>query len=410
MLDELFLLSQQFITAKNQAYRRYFIQRADLSHRMNIIVGARGVGKTTTLVQHLLDHVNGNLLSKEILYIQADHFMVAKYSLYEIAENFTQHGGKYLAIDEIHKYPDWSMELKSIYDTFPSLKIAASGSSALEINKGSHDLSRRALVLQMRGLSFREYLELIFETKLAHYSLEDLLEKHQHYAADILGIIDKHHKKILPLFADYLQYGYYPYYFEVDSKEIFYILLEQNIHVTLESDLVAIYPQLTGNSIRKIKQLLSFIAGAVPFIPNWNKIKAAIGIADVRTLKNYFKYLKDGGLIRSICKHSNKFIKMEAQEKILFDNTNLLYAISPSKPNKGTLRETFFLSMLSQAHQVDFPKNGDFVVDNHYHFEVGGRKKDFSQLKGETKAFVAADDMERGVAQKIPLWMFGFLY
>lgn len=410
MHNELIELSRHFLEVKNQLYRRYFIQETDLSHRMNIVVGPRGVGKTTTLVQHLLDYVDGDRFSDKILYLQADHFLVGDLSLYDITERFVLSGGQYIAIDEIHKYPDWSIELKSIYDTFTQLKIFASGSSALEIHKGSHDLSRRALVFNMQGLSLREYLELTANIQLPEYSLEQVLSQHEKISSELIVTLKKSAIKILPVFSNYIQYGYYPYLFDLKKPELYYMALEQNIHLTLESDLAAIYPHLTGNSIRKIKQLLTFIAGAVPFIPNWNKIKSIVDVGDIRTLKNYFKYLEDAGLVRAISKNSSKLSKIESQEKIFLDNPNLIYTLSIQIPNTGTVRETFFLNMLMKDHKIAFPNNGDFNVDNQHLFEVGGRKKDFSQIKGHDNAFIAADNIEHGSGKKIPLWLFGFIY
>ncbi len=410
MINGLFTLSQHFLDSKNQDYRRYFIRETDLSHRMNIVVGARGIGKTTTLIQHLLDYVQGDLYSRKILYLQADHFLVAESSLYEIAEQFVLNGGEYIAFDEIHKYPQWSMELKSIYDTFDELKIIASGSSALEIHKGSHDLSRRALLFSMQGLAFREFLELYHHIQLPHFTLSEILSNHEKITKEVLILLNQKKIKILPELENYYQQGYYPYARDMLKTEHYYMTLEQNIHVTLESDLVAIYPHLTGNSIRKVKQLLSFIAGSVPFIPSWNKIKTIVEIGDIRTLKNYFKYLQDAGLILSVSKGGKKMDKIEAQEKIFLSNTNLLYTLSADTPNMGTIRETFFISMLVKDHDLAFPKNGDFLIDNKYTFEVGGRNKDFSQIKDNPSGYIAADNLERSSGRKIPLWLFGFLY
>ena len=310
-----------------------------------------------------------------------------------------------VAIDEIHKYPNWSQELKSIYDTFPDLTILASGSSALEIHKGSHDLTRRAICYTMHGMSFREYLELNGQIELPILLLENLCHEHEKLADGILGKVGK----ILPFFEQYLKVGYYPYFYELNSESLFKITLEQNLHTTIESDLVAIYPHLTGNSINKIKQLLIYIANAVPFTPNWSKIQQVVDIGDVRTLKAYFSHLVDAGLIRSLLGATDKFKQLESVEKVFLNNTNQLYAIAPT-PNKGTIRETFFLSQLSENHEIQIPQNGDFLIDGKFCFEVGGKKKSFEQIKGEGNSFLACDDMERGAGNKIPLWLFGFLY
>lgn len=410
MIDELFKLSQQFLEIKNQAYKRYFIQETPLKQRLSILLGQRGVGKTTTLVQYLLSHTNGDRFSAKILYIQADHFLMRNTTLYEIVEAFSALGGELIAFDEIHKYSDWSRELKSIYDTFPKIKVIASGSSALEIHKGTHDLSRRAIVYLLRGLSFREYLELYYGLLIPKLSLETILKKHEILGSDIQKIIVPTNKNILPHFIDYLSHGYYPYFLEINDKAIYYMTIEQNMHTTIESDLVAIYPHLTGVSVKKIKQLVAFIAGAVPFTPNWQKLKSTLEVGDERTLKIYFKYLEDGGLIQTLSKATKKLQQLESPEKVYLNNPNQMAALSFEQHNKGTMRETFFLNMLSAQHEVRLPLQGDFLVDGQYLFEVGGRKKGFEQLHTQKNAYLACDEIERGIGAKIPLWLFGFLY
>jgi len=410
MFEELIRLSRRFLKIKNSPYRRYLIRTTDFDHRMTIIVGQRGVGKTTTLVQHLLDCVNGDLLDPRILYLQVDHFQMGLASMYEIAEQFCLHGGQWIAFDEIHKYPDWSKELKSIYDTFPELNILASGSSALEIYRGSHDLTRRAVKYQMQGLSFREYLELTHQIDFPWYSLEDICGSHEKITTKIIDRLEGIHKKVLLEFKHYLKSGYYPYFSELKNEANYLLTLEQNLHTTIESDLSSIHPQLSGNSLAKIKQLLIFVANSVPFIPNWNKIRLALDIGDLRTLKSYFQHLEDACLIRSVSRGTKKLSQIESPSKVYMDNPNQLFAIASEQPEKGTIRETYFLNTLSQNHHIRLPKNGDFCVDDLYYFEVGGRKKTFHQVKTENNAFLACDDLEFGVGNKIPLWLFGFLY
>ena len=407
MFEEIQKLSRHFLEIKTSAYRRYFIKATNLGHRMSLIIGQRGVGKTTTLVQYLLDFVQGDRLDPRILYVQSDHFLIGSTSLYEIAEQFEIMGGKWIVFDEIHKYPKWSQELKSIYDTFPNLKILASGSSALEIHKGSHDLSRRAAIYPMQGMSFREYLELTHQIDLPTYTLDEICSNHEKLADNTLKLVNK---KIIPEFHRYLRNGYYPYYYEINDETIYKMTLEQNVHTTIESDLAAIYPQLTGISLQKIRQLLIFIANAVPFTPNWNHIMTAIEIGDLRTLKTYFSHLEDAGLIRSLSKASQKFSQLESVSKIYLENPNQLYAISSSTPEPGTVRETFFLSMTSQNHTVQMPLDGDFLINQTFLFEVGGRKKNFNQIKSHQNAYLVCDEIEQGIGAKIPLWLFGFLY
>jgi uncharacterized protein len=377
---------------------------------MSIILGPRGVGKTTTLVQLLLDFAQQDYFSEKILYVQADHFVMDDLTLYEIAETFQSLGGEFLAIDEIHKYAKWSQELKSIYDTFPKLKIIVSGSSALEIHKGSHDLTRRAICYKMQGLSFREYLEMKIGGNFPIYSLDSICKDHEKIAEKILELSDLYDFKILAEFQNYLKHGYFPYFFEVGNEENYRITLEQNLHATIESDLPSIYPNLNGGSVAKIKGFLKYIASAVPFVPNWHQIAVTLSIGDVRTLKNYCALLEEAGIIRLISRSTKKMSKLNSTGKIYIDNTNQLFAFSPINPEKGTLQELFFLSNVSLQYDLSCPRDGDFFVDNSYVFEIGGKGKNFNQIKGKNDSYLAIEDIESGIGKKIPLWLFGFLY
>jgi len=410
MNEAIISLSRQFLELKNRSYERYFFKNNPIKHRFMILKGQRGVGKTTTLIQYLLDFSQGDVSDNRILYVQSDHIVLAGSSLYSIAEQFKLMGGKWLALDEIHKYSGWSGELKSIYDTFPELIILASGSSALEIHKGTHDLSRRAIIYNMVGLSFREYLELITSESFPCYSLSDILSNHEKISHQITDTLKQGNKLILPEFLNYLAYGYYPYFLEINDKHLYWMTLEQNVHVTIESDLSSIYPALSGNSLNKLKQLLLFISRSVPFTPNWKKISEIVDITDTRTLKSYFKHLEDAGLIKSLSKYSKMIKNLEQPEKIYLDNSNQIYAFTQGQGDKGNIRETFFMNMLSVNHDIALPAQGDFIVDGKYTFEVGGRKKSFMQIRDLENAFVVRDGIEHGIGQKLPLWLFGFIY
>ncbi|MDH3973204.1 MAG: AAA family ATPase [Deltaproteobacteria bacterium] len=410
MLDELFRLSRNFIKISNREYERYFLKTSPLENRFSIIVGQRGVGKTTAIIQYLLSSYS-DINTKKAIYIQADHFLTRKYALYEIAEQFYRLGGELICLDEIHKYPDWSLELKSIHDTFSGLKIIASGSSALEVHKGTHDLSRRAVVYRMFGMSFREYIELTLGIELGCCNLEKIVIEHEQIANKIITTIEERGSRILALFSDYLSHGYYPYFSEYRDVKLFHITLEQNVHTTLESDLIAIYPALTGNSIKKIKQLVSVIASSVPFTPDLRKLKTTLHIGDERTLKTYLKYLEDAGIILTLSKGSRSLGGMEKPEKIYLNNPNLIYALTESlQPEVGSIRETFFLNMVKTTNRISIPPKGDFLVKGKLLFEVGGKNKSFSQIKNIDHSYLALDNMETGFGNKIPLWLFGFLY
>jgi len=410
MLDDIFKISRNFLKTFNKPYRRYFLDKYPLASRFSIITGQRGVGKTTAMIQKILS-MNDDIFTKNALYVPVDHFVVGSKSLYEIAEEFYNLGGETICFDEIHKYAGWSGELKSIYDSLPKLTILASGSSAMEIQKGSHDLSRRAVVYPMAGLSFREYIDLSAGIKTKSLALKTILKNHEKLSNNIIRAAENKKKKILALFKDYLQFGYFPYFTEFDDISLYYITLEQSIRTTIESDLLSIYPTLNGSSIKKIKRLLAVIAESAPFTPDLKRLKRIVEIGDDRTLKNYLKYLEDGGVIISLAKSGSGLGALEKPDKIFLNNPNQIYAISSKgKENIGTIRETFFINMLLAMHKVAMSKKGDFYIDNKYTFEIGGKNKSFKQIKDIKNSFLAIDDVETGIGNKIPLWLFGFLY
>ena len=410
-LQKLLQLSQKFLMVKNQKYRRYFIKTTTLTERLSILIGQRGVGKTTLLVQYLLDHVDGDVLSPKILYVPSDHLALAETSLYLIAEEFEMNGGEFIAFDEIHKVSQWSAELKSIYDSFPKLKIIASGSSALEIHRGSHDLSRRSIIYRIPGLSFREYLEMTLQIQLPTLKFEDLLQNHQKYCYDIISKLEEiQATKVLPLFRKYLSCGYYPYYFELNDDLKFEMTIEQNVHTTIEADLVSIHPHLSGVSIKKIRHLLTFIAQNVPYTPNWLNLKKILEIGDERTLKTYFTLLEEAELLIPLYKSSEKLDSFEHPAKIYLQNTNLCHVIAKGYENIGTIRETFLLNMFYRTHHITLPINGDFLIDKKIVLEVGGANKSSKQIREHQMAFIIQDNLEVGIGNKIALWIFGFLY
>ncbi len=403
MITKLVTESKKFLQRKNLPYQRYFIKEGKIKHRLTIITGQRGIGKTTTIAQYMELHKD-----KKSLYVSMDSFIIGELSMYEIAEQFEQVGGKLLCFDEIHKYENWSQELKSIYDSFENLQIIASGSSTLEINKGSHDLSRRAHILTMHGMSFKEFLELELDIELPKLKIEDILSDHTEIAFEIISKLKESDKRIIPAFKRYLKIGYYPYYLDVNDDDVFFDILEQNINISISSDLLFVYPSLDGNSIKKLKMLLKIIMQSIPFVPVIEKLKTTLEIGDGRTLKEYFIKLEDAGIIKLLMKSSSKGLKqLEKPEKIYLDNTNLL---NIAESEIGTARETFFLNTLSQNYDVTYPVKGDFLVENKFLFEVGGRNKSFSQIKDIENSFIAYDDVEIGHGNKIPLWLFGFLY
>lgn len=409
MLEELYYLSRHFLKTHNREYKRYFLKKHALENRFNIIIGQRGVGKTTTMIQYILS--NYDLLTRQALYLPVDHFTFGDRSLYETAETFCNLGGELICFDEIHKYTNWSRELKSIFDSFPKLKIIASGSSAMQIKKESYDLSRRAVVHKMSGLSFREFIELKLQTELNSYDFETILSEHEKIASTIVLTLEKKNEKILSLYKDYLKFGYYPYFLEFKDLSNYFIILEQGIHTTIESDLLTIHSALSGVSIKKLKKLLAIISESVPFTPDMKKLKSAIEVGDERTLKNYLKLLEDGGIIHTLSRKSSHLKELVKPEKIYLNNTNQIFAISAKgKENIGNIRETFFMNQLSPLFSLKIANQGDFLVTDKFLFEIGGKNKNFAQIKDIPNSFLAVDDIETGINNKIPLWLFGFLY
>ncbi len=396
MLDKLYEKSNQILKLQNYVYKRYFFHTVNFNDKMVGILGSRGVGKTTVIIQYLslLD-----LPQSKKLYFSADSIITSSVSLYDIADEFSKSGGKVLAIDEIHKYKDFEKELKEIYD-FLDLKVIFSGSSALQLEHKKADLSRRAVLYRVKGLSFREFLELKLDIKFKSYSLKELLEKHTDIASEITSQI-----KPFEYFKEYLQYGYFPYYFE--NSETYSIKLEETVNTVIESDLPIIF-NIEPQSIQKLKQLVNLICSSKPYELNITNLSKKIGI-NRNTLYQYIHYLTMGNIfsaLRGKTKGDNIFTK---PQKLYLNNPNLSFSYCQSN-EIGTIREQFFLNMLNQGHDLSYPKVGDFLVDEKYTFEIGGKNKSFEQIKNIENSFIVADDIEMGFGNKLPLWLFGFLY
>lgn len=409
-MEDLLSLSQQQLGLLIRDYKRKFIQDNPFSARMTILLGERGIGKSTSIAQYLDSLLTQGFSPKNILYLPADHFLLGKRALYEIAETFSLLDGKIICFDEIHKYLNWSQELKSIYDSFPQLKVIASGSSALIVQKGSHDLSRRAIVKKMYGFSFREFLELQTGASFPSFTLDEIINNHQELAHNcIKKLYQANQSKILAAFHQYLKTGYYPYFSTCASQEEFFSKLEQSAHATIESDIQSVYPTINGTSIKKIVSLLAILAQQVPFQPKMNQLTQLLELKDERTLKLYLKHLEDAGLITTVSKNGKGLSVLEKPEKIFFNNTNQIHAFGAQKTDIGAIRETYFVNAFSGIHNVYYSIQGDFIVKD-YTFEVGGKNKKFTQIKDLPNAYLVVDDIEVGINNKIPLWLFGFLY
>ena len=389
-MDALFGYSNQLISEVDTGFIRYSYHQINWQNRLVGLIGPRGVGKTTLVLQY----IKNNLNIHQTLYVTAEDFYFAKSRLTDLADSFVKSGGKYLFIDEIHKYPDWSKELKLIYDYHKELKVVFTGSSVLDIKKGSSDLSRRAVVYTMQGLSFREYLRLFHQTEVSKFSLEEILN-HQ---VDLPQIPHP-----LPLFDEYLKRGYYPFAIEDD----FDLRLQQVVNQTLESD-IPTYVAMNVSTGRKLKQLLAIVAESVPFKPNMSKIAEMLNISR-NNIADYLLYMEEAGMVAQLRNETGGIRGLGKVEKVYLDNTNLVYNLARENQNTGNVRETFFLNQLSVKHQVVSSSLADFKID-HIEFEVGGKNKGLKQIKSAKKGFVVKADIERGYLNTIPLWHFGLMY
>ncbi|MDD4374632.1 MAG: AAA family ATPase [Bacteroidales bacterium] len=371
-------------------FKRYLYDSISWDSRMLGIIGARGVGKTTMILQHIKE----KLANKKALYVSADDMYFGENSLVDLADEFYKNAGEYLFIDEIHKYPDWSRELKNIYDSFPTLRIVFTGSSVLDILKGSADLSRRAIIYKLHGLSFREYLKLFHNYESEVYTLEQIINNE-------VKLENIQHP--LPLFNDYLKRGYYPFGIENEMN----LRLGQIIVQTLESDIPQ-YANLNVGTSRKLKRLLSIIAESVPFKPNFSKISELIGVSR-NSLDDYFSYMEKAGLIGQLRNETSGIRGLGKVDKVYLDNTNIIFNLVGNNSNIGNNRETFFFNQMRVKNEVISSKKADFQINN-YTFEVGGKNKQQNQIEKDGKSFIVQDDIEYGYLNVIPLYAFGLNY
>ena len=397
MIDILFR-KQQYIYKKIEdiKYKRYFFDIVDFNEKLIGLIGARGIGKTTFLLQYLKSL---DIEEEKKLYFSVDSIITSNMKLFDIAEDFYNIGGKVLVIDEIHKYPDFEIELKEIYD-FLDLKVIFSGSSAIVLEHKKADLSRRAMIYRLKGLSFKEFLELKLQKDFSTFSLDEILKNHISIAKEIT-------KEIKPLehFKEYLQFGYYPFYFE--AKKSYCIKLEETINTVIESDLPIIF-NIEPSNIHKLKQLTAYLCSSKPYELNLTALAQKIGI-NRKTLYQYIYYLTLGNIFSRLEAKSRGDKIFSKPAKLYLNNPNLNSCYCQDS-EIGTIREEFFLNMLSTKHKLLYPKRGDFIVDEKYIVEIGGKNKSFEQIKDLPNSFIAADNIEVGFGAKIPLWLFGFLY
>ncbi len=397
-MESILAESNQKIKDISLKFVRYIIPEIKWSTRLIAIKGARGVGKTTLLLQYMALQ---KMKAPEALYISMEHQYFYDHRLIEMADQFSKNGGKFLFLDEVHKYPNWSRELKLIYDNYPKLKVVFTSSSILNINKGEADLSRRAISYTLDNLSLREYIELNSGVKIEQVSFKEILENHSDIAYEI-------NKKIKPIFEfnNYIKYGAYPFFKE--DIELYHEKLINTINLIIEVDINTFYnPDYV--LIYKLKRLLHAIAESSPFTPNISKLSERIGVSRPTLLKT-LGYLEKALLITMARKPQKGISALSKPDKLYLHNTNLIYAYGQQNANVGNIRKTFFLNQLLHSHNVNLSSKGDFLIDNKYTFEIGGKSKKQEQIKDLKNSFVVKDNIETGVGNVIPLWLFGIMY
>ena len=391
-MEKLYELYAKKLKTVSTDFVRYLYNQINWDSQLIVIMGARGVGKTTMVLQRILL----TDAKKESLYVSADNTFFAGNTLYDIATKFAQEGGKVLYIDEVHKYQDWSKEVKMMYDFLPDLKVVITGSSILELIRGTDaDLSRRAIRYKLEGLSFREYLNFSLDLNIPTYTLEDILDGKVELPAEV--------KYPLAHFKEYLTKGYFPFF----KQDDYYQRLENVINQTMEVDIPA-YAKMNVSTARKLKQLLYVISRSVPFKPNFTEIGRAIS-SDRGTVADHMVYMEKSTLIRQLNFAPDGMDLVQKVDKIYLGNTCFIYALADENPEIGNIRETFFYCAMCVNHKVTSSPAADFLVKGHT-FEVGGKSKKQKQIKNVNDAFVVKDDIENAYMNIIPLWTFGFNY
>ena len=397
-MDDLLLKSEMLVNRTRIEFKRGLYEKIDWNNRMVGVKGSRGTGKTTLLLQRLKSL---NQSPTEAAYFTLDDLYFTTNSLAETATQFYGKGGKILFLDEVHKYPNWAQHLKNLYDFYPDLQLVFTGSSIIDIARQEADLSRRALLHELPGLSYREYLAFEGILQAESFTLSEVISEGRPWRRLLADGF-----KPLQHFETYLATGYYPFYRE--DRDGFSQRVQQLIRLIVEYDMAELRDFDIRNA-RKMLQLLYILAANVPFKPNLTSLAEKSQIHR-NSVNNYLHFLEQARLIRLLYPDGISIATLQKPEKIYLDNTNLAFALSGDKPDKGNLRETFFFNQLSHAHSVRQSKAADFLVDGTYTFEVGGKNKSQKQIDGLPDAYVVKDDIESGIGSTVPLWVFGFLY
>ena len=403
MVDYTYLLeiSAKRIRNTKETFIRSIDKKINWNSQLVGIKGARGCGKTTLLLQHLKNNHMDLVSSGKALFASLDNIWFSKNSLLDLVESFAKNGGKILYLDEVHRYGDWAICIKNIYDDYPELQVVFTGSSLLQILDARADLSRRSVMYNMQGLSFREFLNIKTGLALQELSLEEILSNHSKHAFDICSKI-----KPFEFFDEYLKTGYYPFFME--DLDTYYMKLEETINMILDIEL-PLLRKVGIAFVPRIKKLLAIIAESSPLIINTSKISSAMEL-NRTSLLSYLKSLTDSKLIYSLFKDLKTVSSLQKPAIIFLENTNLMFLYQGEKVDKGNIRETFLVNQLSYSHTVEFSESSDFFVNDRYTIECGGKSKTGEQIKTLEKAFIASDGIEIGRGSKIPLWLFGFLY
>ena len=378
-------------------FKRYLYSKINWNARMIGIKGARGVGKTTLLLQHILDNYKD---LDQTLYVSLDDLWFTTHKLMDLVDWADRHGITRLYLDEVHRYREWSETLKNIYDSYPDMGIVYTSSSLLAMDNAKVDLSRRQTLYMLHGMSFREYLAFENSVDISPLSMDELLHDHVRYAMQMMKDI-----KIAPVFESYLDHGYYPFYREVGDD--FHMRLREVLSVVMDTDVPAV-ENVSFDTVQKIKRLLMIICEHVPFEPNMSELWKQLSTNNELGLRMLYS-LDRAQILTLLTAKAKSYKYLYKPGKILLNNTNLMHVLCPVV-EKGNERETFFLSQMIVAHDVKMPQKGDFLVDDQYLFEVGGKGKTFDQIKDLPQSYLAVDDMDVGLTNRIPLWMFGLLY
>lgn len=396
-LQSLFNNYHRKIAKIDLRFKRYLFSEVNWKARIIGIKGARGVGKTTMLLQHILDNYKD---IDQTLYASLDDLWFSTHSLIDLVDWADQHGITRLYLDEVHRYAKWSETLKNIYDSYPDMSIVYTSSSLLMMDNAKVDLSRRQTTYTLHGLSFREYLAFEGILQVPAIQLDDLLEHHVQHAMRIVKKV-----KVASYFESYLSHGYYPFYRE--TGEDYVTRLREAVSVVIDSDLPAV-ENMSFETLQKVKKLIMIISERVPFEPNMTELWKQLVTNNELGLRMLYA-LDKAQLLSLLTSKVKNYKLLYKPDKIFLGNTNLMHVLCPSV-DKGNERETFFYSQLHVSHDVKYPQRGDFLVDDFYLFEVGGRKKTYDQIADVANSYLAVDDTEVGHGHRIPLWLFGFIY